>query len=229
VPSYLYTQNNPVAKLLLFIEYMQNIIRENRIFFICYTFFICVATYYLLTHEQGDEILFFSDHRTTLGDLFFAFWTHIGEVYLYVVLFTYFALRHRRAAYYVLGILVMVGIASWFTKDLYDADRPYRFFTINGTWNKIHPVEGVDLNTGRNSYPSGHTMSAFALFSLVAFWMRNKTWVAVLLFLAAALVGISRIYLVQHFLRDVWAGSMIGVYLACATYTIFRVHSKLTS
>ncbi|MEY4905460.1 MAG: hypothetical protein RLZZ292_3275 [Bacteroidota bacterium] len=207
---------------------MQTILRENRIFFICYALFLCAATYYLLTHEQGDEILFFSDHRTTLGDFFFSCWTHVGELYIYIILFAYFAVRHRRAAYYVLGILIMVGIASWFTKDLYDADRPYRFFTINGTWNKIHPVEGVDLNTGHNSYPSGHTMSSFALFSLVAFWMRNKTWVTLLLFLTAALVGISRIYLVQHFLRDVWSGSMIGVYLACAAYTIFRerLHHK---
>jgi membrane-associated phospholipid phosphatase len=207
---------------------MLNILRENRIFFICYALFLCVSTFYLYTHEQGDEILYFSDRRSPLGDFFFSSWTHVGELYIYIILFAYFAFRHRRAAYYVLGILVMVGVASWFTKDLYDADRPFRFFMLQGTWDKIHVVEGVELNRGHNSYPSGHTMSAFALFSLVAFWMRNKTWVAVLLFLTAVLVGISRIYLVQHFLRDVWSGSMIGVYLACAAYVIFRKRLELT-
>ena len=54
-------------------------------------------------------------------------------------------------------------------------------------------------------------MSAFALYAFIAFCLPNKKLVSLILFLFALLVGISRIYLVQHFLKDVYLGAIMGV------------------
>ena len=70
-------------------------------------------------------------------------------------------------------------------------------------------VEGVDLHSTL-SMPSGHTSAVFAFcFSLALFC--PKWWQKMLCLLIAILVGYSRIYLSQHFLADVLAGSIVGI------------------
>ena len=59
------------------------------------------------------------------------------------------------------------------------------------------------------SFPSGHTGAAFTGFFLLAAWARDAR-VAAACFAGAAVAGFSRIYLVQHFFADVYAGALIG-------------------
>lgn len=70
-------------------------------------------------------------------------------------------------------------------------------------------VEGVTLHT-LNSFPSGHTTSAFALAAVLGFAAKNKNY-SILYLLIAAMVGYSRIYLGQHFMVDLLAGSVVGM------------------
>ena len=116
----------------------------------------------------------------------------------------------------VLGFLV--SLTSFLTKRLFAHDRPYLYFRKNGVFDQINVVEGVTLNGGNNSFPSGHTMAAFALFAFLAFVLPVKRGVSALLFSFALLVGLSRIYLVQHFFKDVYLGASIGLFLAMVCY-----------
>jgi len=75
----------------------------------------------------------------------------------------------------------------------------------------IHVVKGVELHS-IGSFPSGHTTTAFCFYLLACLFF-NKRWVVFGGFLLALLVGYSRIYLAQHFPRDV-AGGMAA---ACLT------------
>ena len=61
-----------------------------------------------------------------------------------------------------------------------------------------------------HSFPSGHTITAFAFFMALTFFTKNRLW-QVLCFVLALLVGFSRIYLQQHFAIDVLVGSLVGV------------------
>ena len=71
-----------------------------------------------------------------------------------------------------------------------------------------------------HSFPSGHTASAFALAAVLSFSVKNKNYS--LLFLAGAiLVGYSRIYLGQHFMDDILAGSVVGVISAIFCWLFF--------
>jgi membrane-associated phospholipid phosphatase len=89
-------------------------------------------------------------------------------------------------------------------------------------------ARAVPLMAGRdnysNSFPSGHTSTAYTLALLLAFLVRRRF--AIFLFpLLAFLVGYSRVYLAQHFVTDVLAGTVIGIlssWLALVIYDAYR-------
>jgi membrane-associated phospholipid phosphatase len=65
------------------------------------------------------------------------------------------------------------------------------------------------------SFPSGHTITAFAFASTVTresqFWWPHATWfVGTVFYGGASLVGLSRMYNNQHWASDVMAGAAIG-------------------
>jgi len=64
-------------------------------------------------------------------------------------------------------------------------------------------------NTGR-SFPSGHTSQVFFMATLMAQHFLPTVWVVFLLYAAALLVGITRMYVGAHYPRDVLAGAILG-------------------
>jgi membrane-associated phospholipid phosphatase len=123
-----------------------------------------------------------------------------------------------RDSVYVLAAYLSTGLVAQILKRFIfeDCARPYRYFQDSA---QLHLVEGVRMLSG-HSFPSGHATSAFALFLSLAMISRNRT-VKLVSFGIATVVAFSRIYLSQHFLGDVVAGSLIGVLGSLAFYTIF--------
>ena len=76
-----------------------------------------------------------------------------------------------------------------------------------------------------NSFPSGHTTAAFAMYCSFSYYVKSKR-VDLVLFLVAFLVGYSRIYLSQHFLIDVIFGAILGV---LASFLAFYVSGLFKS
>lgn len=70
----------------------------------------------------------------------------------------------------------------------------------------FHPFDGGQ------SFPSGHTIQAFALASVVA-EHADRPWVSGLSYGLAGLVGAARMEQRQHFLSDVVAGGLIGAFV----------------
>ena len=65
--------------------------------------------------------------------------------------------------------------------------------------------------TGANtSFPSGHTVSAFAVATVFAHRYRRHRWVPWVAYGAAAAVGFSRVTLQSHFPSDVFLGAALG-------------------
>jgi membrane-associated phospholipid phosphatase len=63
---------------------------------------------------------------------------------------------------------------------------------------------------GSGSFPSGHTIVAFSVATVVARRYGNHRWVPYVAYGAAALVGFSRLSLSAHFLSDVFLGGALG-------------------
>jgi undecaprenyl-diphosphatase len=84
---------------------------------------------------------------------------------------------------------------------------------------EIEPhVWATPLPPDQFSFPSGHTITAFAVATALGEFYPA---VAPALLFCALSIAISRILLGMHFLSDVVVGAMIGTGLAFTTHTIF--------
>lgn len=73
---------------------------------------------------------------------------------------------------------------------------------------------------GAGSFPSGHTIAAFSVATVIARRYGNHRWVPYAAYGMAALVGFSRLSLSAHFLSDVFMGGALGY--SISRFTVLR-------
>lgn len=112
----------------------------------------------------------------------------------------------------------MATIVSNIIKTITDLPRPLEIYNKLGDF-AINLVPGVEVHRFM-SFPSGHTAAAFAMLFFLLRISSNIYQRLIILFLSVS-VAISRVYLFQHFTRDVLAASLIGVILALLIYYLF--------
>ena len=200
---------------------MYDLLKKNSAFFFPYLLFLLIATSCLTLWGRNDISLFINGHNSFATDFFFKYWTDIGLGYL--ILPVAFVLAFINFRYMIMSVacfLVAFGINDSIKFALH-APRPS---TVFGQLHQVfYHIPGVDVYSW-DSFPSGHTAISFGIFCLLAL-ISPKGPSKFLFFLCAFLVGYSRIYLAEHFITDVIAGSIIGVSSAIFTYSIFT-HSK---
>lgn len=209
---------------------MAKTFKDYGVFFTLLGVFIVAGGIYLGMSSKVDAILFFSENRTPALNTAFNFITKLGEEPMYFVL-ALAALTYRIRYTLMIAItgLVVMGL-SFSLKSFFAIDRPKAFFAKQNLLDELNLIDGIDLYTGATSFPSGHAMSAFALYTLLIFILPPKKRYILPLFSLALLVGISRVYLVQHFWPDVYVGGILGSFLAMAIYTLHtRLEPKPTS
>lgn len=193
-------------------------VRNNGVFLFGYLLLFIVGSIILWRVPTGDEILWLNAQRTPFLDVFLRNGTRMAEEEMYLVagVFLLFVRFRTAIASQLLGISVLLvsGISKWF----FAHDRPAVFFQKLNLLESLNVLEGYALNEGINSFPSGHTMSAFAVYSFIAFSLPQKRLINLVFLLLAAMVAISRIYLIQHFLKDVLFGSALGLMLGMLWY-----------
>lgn len=185
---------------------------DNTWFMIPALLFFAVGLAVVYYTPYGHEILYFNDMRREPFNSIFQALTLLGEAYAYVVCGV--AALFRRYRYTLLiavaGLITLPTV--YFIKESFGIDRPITFFHNHDLGELVVTVPGVELNVGQTSFPSGHTMAAFALFSVVTMIAGKKhPRVGLPFALLAILVGVSRVFLVQHFLVDILAGAALGL------------------
>lgn len=158
-------------------------------------------------------------------DSFFEYITHLGDgafAFLVAIIFLFFNIRK---SVYILLSYAGAGIVSYVLKHwiYYDVTRPHFVFQYYVREN-LKEVNGVDL-AGFHSFPSGHALSAFALFFCLLFVSRNHV-LKMMFFALAVLAAYSRVYLSQHWLIDIYVGSIIGVCFSLLMYVVFYHTNK---
>lgn len=202
------------------IKKIQQLVSDNRFFFTGYLLLLIVGGLILLNIEKGDAILFFNDHRSVAGDLFFRIVTQCGEVFGYILVMVFMAFYKLRSLWLVPLTGAVVMVLSKTLKEIFQQSRPIAWFREQELFETLNVIVGEPLLVGASSFPSGHSMSAFALYGLIAFIMPRKKGVGLALLFFAMLIALSRVYLIHHFFRDIYVGSIIGVLIAMLVYGI---------
>ncbi len=196
-------------------------LRANRFFLIGVLLLLAGFFYLLFTNQQGDELIAINALRTDRLDTFFISATRLGEPIAYVVVLLVAITFRLRTALFAALTGITVAIVAGLLKLYFAEARPMRYFFDNfeDTWHSLNLFDENMRNWGYSSFPSGHTASAFALYSFVCFNVhRPKIAISILCFLLALAVGFSRMYLLYHFLRDVTAGAFLGLLVAIVMF-----------
>ncbi|MEP1094428.1 MAG: phosphatase PAP2 family protein [Cyclobacteriaceae bacterium] len=194
-----------------------------RYFFIPYLLFLILGFAHVSVGEHGEFVLWLNKNHNSFLDYFFRIWTYGGDEIVYSIIAICLLIWRRKFGYVFLLVGLVEGLISLTMKQFFfsDTPRPRKFFEGREVLNFVEGVKIRDFN----SFPSGHTMTAFAIATFLALMMGKKEWSVALLF-GALFVGISRMYLNQHFLIDVTVGSFIGVIVAVICYKVFEKYLK---
>lgn len=157
---------------------------------------------------RNDFFLLLNNDLGKAADIFFAFWTNLGDGVIWVIV-AGLVLKYRKKQFPLLiATIVISTLITQLTKIYVIPAEPRPTVAIKDI-NLIHTVADVELHTAY-SFPSGHTAAAFCIF-FIGCLLIDKRWVVPVGFAYALLVGYSRIYLAQHFPLDVGAGMFVAI------------------
>lgn len=201
-----------------------HLLRTNRPFYLTYAVLLLAVGGLQLAFSQTSLMQWVNARNSPAADLFFAYATYLGDGAFFAVVILALLLRSYRWAIKSGAAFLLTTLVAQGLKRLVFADRlrPAKFFEENSL--SFRAVDGVEL-AHYHSFPSGHSTSAFALFCLLALIVKDKRWGYVFALLAA-LAAYSRVYLFQHFVEDVYAGSLLGV--GCSTLIFSFLHNHWT-
>jgi len=139
--------------------------------------------------------------------------TYLGDGYLWggLALFLMFqGERDRRYVLIGLGITIINVIIYTLIKLYFKRQRPIPF-----------PMPLRSRMLERYSFPSGHSSASFGVALMVAHFY-PILWAQIGVYLVAAFIGLSRIYVREHYLSDVIAGAILGTLITGLFLPIFE-------
>ncbi|MCH1596160.1 MAG: phosphatase PAP2 family protein [Flavobacteriaceae bacterium] len=138
---------------------------------------------------------------TWLGDATFA---------VFILLWLYWFKNYKWVYAFVLGFVLHVIFVHIFKQWIaHGFERPFLYYQQIGLESSFHWIEGVAIRK-LNSFPSGHTATAF-FFATFLSQLNRKGLVYLWLFLAI-MVGLSRVYIGQHWFMDIYVGMLFGLW-----------------
>ncbi|HVA97256.1 MAG TPA: phosphatase PAP2 family protein [Bacteroidia bacterium] len=195
---------------------MKSIIKKNTFFLLPYLLFLIIGGFFLTHFSKSTIHLYINQFHCSVGDQVAPFITNFGSYFAFLILISLLFYNYRFS-------IIVIGaflISSIFTQTLKhtifnNVLRPAAYFK---DIHSLYLVPGVKMNF-YHSFPSGHATTAFAVYFSLALLSEKKLF-KFLFFILALSVDYSRVYLSQHFLIDVYFGSIVGTLSAFLSYYI---------
>ena len=194
---------------------MLEILKKNRFFIIPYLVFIFISSLFLLFYTKSEIHIYINQFHNSFSDFFFKYITYLGDgmsvaIFIVILLFV----RFRYFLIMLVNVFLTTVVVQTLKRIVFEGSmRPSKYFS--GLY-ELHLVDGVKMHHF-NSFPSGHTATAFALFFMAALISKNN-YLKLIFFTFAFLAAFSRVYLSQHFLVDIYTGSIISMII---TFILF--------
>lgn len=189
--------------------------------FIYVTFFL-LSLFLVVRFNKFSLHTFLNDFNTSFFDVFFKYATYLGDGVIFAVLVVLFFFIKRRMAliFLISGILTLL-VTHFFKKIIFKGvPRPVAALGEES----LHLIDGVKIALA-NSFPSGHATTAFAVFTILCLYFAKcksqYIWISL-----AILASLSRVYLSQHFLVDIFVGSFLGILIAFVSMGFYKRPKK---
>ncbi len=202
-------------------EFLKHL-KSKRLYFGLYLVFLIIALILTFSETKGFGVFWFDNHRNKELNIFFEAVTKLGEYYVFIFFFLYYLYKKSRVSFSIASLGIIMPLISYALKSYFKHPRPITYFYKYLKNVNFKGIEDAHYHTGHNSFPSGHTFAAFAIFTLLMLVSENKKSQITYLLLAV-LTGLSRIYLAQHFIEDVAFGSFLGIIMALIIYYLFYI------
>jgi len=196
---------------------MKNQLQRHQLYFIVYGILLLITSFFIATIDKESMHLYLNSFHNNLADFFFQYTTHIGDGMAIVVVAVLLLFNSKRKTIQVALSGVFAGFIAQILKKVVfgPTARPSAYFKDLGI--DLYFVDGVDLHTAF-SFPSGHSTAIFAMMTALVLFQKSKKF-DILFIVIAFLVAYSRVYLSQHFVIDIYVGSIIGTVSAILVYS----------
>lgn len=219
---------------------MKTFFQKNAVFLGLSLMLVVALGLAILYIPQGELHLLLCNRHTPARDIFYKYYTQVAEWFPYVVCVSLLIFSRIGDGVFATSAMMLSALSTQILKHICNTLRPVTWFDLFMPDVQLPLVEGVKMNYWY-SFPSGHTTSFFALALVAVVLITNhlseprpilqrcslaaqrlySAAIQILLFALAALGGYSRIYLSQHFARDVFGGIIIGIGITLLCYMIF--------
>jgi len=157
---------------------------------------------------KNEAFLYLNANLGLLADKVFEYSSYLAEGWIWIPYFIVLVGLYKKDTAFILMNFLISTLLTQFAKNFIfgTAMRPMAS-GLDAT--QIHSVPGVEIHTF-NSFPSGHTATAFTLFILTTYLFPNKYALSIGI-VYALVCAYSRIYLAQHFPLDLAGGILVAL------------------
>ena len=161
-----------------------------------------------LVWGKNEAFLYLNTNLGLVADKVFEYISYLAEGWIWIPYFIVLVGLYKKDKAFILMNFLISTLLTQFAKNFIftTAMRPMAS-GLDAT--QIHTVPGVEIHTF-NSFPSGHTATAFTLFILTTYLFPNKYALSIGI-VYAIVCGYSRIYLAQHFPLDLAGGIFVAL------------------
>ena len=157
---------------------------------------------------KNEAFLYLNANLGTIADKVFEYSSYLAEGWIWIPYFIILVGLFKMDTAFILMNFLISTLLTQFAKN-YIFGTAMRPMASGLDASQIHTVPGVDIHT-YNSFPSGHTATAFTLFLLTTYLFPNKYALSIGI-LYALVCAYSRVYLSQHFPLDLAGGILVAL------------------
>lgn len=206
-------------------DFNQDIIRKNAVFFIGFFLFTFVGLAFTQYFGRDQLHLIVNNYFNSFFDVFFKYFSKLGPIiFILSILFYIIKKEKYKTLFVLLSAYLLNFIVVTFVKKLFfiHVHRPTYYFSQKGI--DLHLIDGVSSQIPF-TFPSGHASESF-LFMLFICMISKSKWVQFLAIGVSITMAFSRVYLSKHFLIDTIGGAILGVFIMTFMYYFYQNKSS---
>jgi membrane-associated phospholipid phosphatase len=168
-------------------------------------------------HFNQDLIRFLAEHRSGALTAFFQFFSFMGEIEGYLMVFALVFVAYDKRLALQAGVVVLAAMtANHLLKIVIQNPRP---FVLDGDYAHYWAVSARNAAelSAEYSTPSGHAMAGAAFYGFLLLRIQN-IWIRFALVVTIILLGVSRPIVGVHYAEDIALGWVLGATIALAAH-----------